>query len=271
MIIMWEPCHYLRKKGGLSGLLATTLLVCASTAHPEIPDRRSQAGYTKLVFKDNFDRLDISRDGGGRHRWYNGLWYRDPATVGAFKVRKGILTATTDIHPLNTTRMSFLTTWAHKPSGKSRLFRYGYFEARLRFKPGEHNWPAFWLESASRTSFDQDAGDLEWCELDIFEGGWNGRFQGTVHHWKDNKSSSNDNQHTKLGFGVDQSQWNTYGMLWEPGIITWYFNDEPIIVAASPPICDQSDMFLIIGTQKRKGGTKPESIDVDWVHVFQKP
>lgn len=251
----------------------------ATPAPAPVPAPAAAAGYDELVFSDEFSALDLSPDGGGAHRWYNGLWYRAPVDRGNFTIQDGYVRATTNIMPLTVTSMAFLTTWPRKtgprktgPRGKEvapRLFHYGYFEARLRFSPGRFNWPAFWLLSSERTKTGGEGGKGEWCEIDIFEGGRPNIFWGTVHHWKEGRSEANANAFMPLPAGADMTQWNIVGALWQPDRVSWYFNGALMGSAPSPKVCDDQKLFLIVGAQKRAYGPLPTSVDVDWVHVYR--
>jgi beta-glucanase (GH16 family) len=245
----------------------------AAPAQPssQVPAPAAAAGYERLVFADEFSDLDLSPDGGGTHRWYNNLWYRAPVAPGNFTIQDGYVRASANVMPQTVTSMAFLTTWPRKPGVKPRLFRYGYFETRLRFSPDRFNWPAFWLLSRDRTRTGGEGGKGEWCEIDIFEGGRPHIFWGTVHHWngKTNKSQTNDNAFMPLPEGADMTQWNTVGALWQPGRISWYFNGVLMGSAPSPKVCDDQKLFLIVGAQKRAGGPQSTSVDVDWVHVYR--
>jgi hypothetical protein len=245
-------------------------MACAQADVPGVPPQAAAAGYDRLVFSEDFDSLDLSPDGGGNHKWYNGLWYRDPVDPDRFTIQDGYLRATTQMTPMDGTPMSFLTTWPRKRgAGRPRLFQFGYFEARIRFAPGPFNWPAFWLLARDRTRNDGKGGKGRWCEIDIFEGGRQRYFQGTVHDWRDNVSTDNPNQHQMLADTEDLSQWNVVGALWEPGKISWFFNNRLLHTAPSPSVCDEQKLFLIVGAQKRAFGPLPTSVDVDWVHVYR--
>lgn len=253
---------------GLTLFLLAAVSPPPSTTPATPPPAASAAGYKHVVFSDEFDSIDVSPDGSGTHKWFNGLWYLAQVTPDRFQQHDGFITISTHVQPTDRTTASSLTTWA-KGKGSSTLFRYGYFEARIRFQQSPYNWPAFWLLSEKRTEMDKTSPVGKWCELDAFEGGRPGYFQGTAHNWRDGKSASNANQHFRLPVSANFGNWNTVGMLWSPGRVSWYFNDVLVGSAPSPRVCDQQQMFLVIGSQKRAGGLSPESVDVDWVRVYR--
>jgi beta-glucanase (GH16 family) len=108
-----------------------------------------------------------------------------------------------------------------------------------------------------------------WCEIDIFEGGRPHIFWNTVHDWRGKSSHTNTNYTNPLPKGTQLTEWHTYAALWKPGQISWYFDDKLVATAASPAVCDQQSAFLILSSQRRKNGIAPESLDVDWVHVYR--
>lgn len=251
-------------------LAAGLLTLSASPAFADPPAAAVRAGFSKVIFNEDFDSLDVSPDGGGKHRWYNGLWYQPAVARDRFELTDGLLRISTHIKPIGWATGSAITTWPKKPGGSPTLFHYGYFEARMRFKPGQYNWPAFWLLAAHRTELDKDRPKGSWCEIDIYEGGKSTDFQGTLHGWVDGHSVvENKNQHFRLPAGADYTHWNTFGLLWQQGKVTWYFNGIALGSADTPASCNKQKQFMIIGAQKRAGGTSPESVDVDWVRVYR--
>ena len=176
-------------------------------------------------------------------------------------------------------------------------FRYGYFEARMRFDPtlGKEGrgFPAWWAFSVYHSRVNNMD---RWAELDFFEAyaeysDYSGAFVGTVHDWNDSSKvhyqSSNNWQ--PLPEETDFNKWHTYGCLWTPGEITWYFDDVPLMTqkysATAPPEpipnagegsptpappgtfsildTDPEGMLLILGSDPNW------PLYVDWVRVWQ--
>ena len=72
--------------------------------------------------------------------------------------------------------------------------------------------------------------------------------------------------------------YHTYGLLWVPGQVTWYFDNQPVLKAATYPVFDEQDYFLILGMQEGANGNygnlqgetaNAMSMNVRWVRVFQ--
>src|SRR5205823_5750629 len=118
-----------------------------------------------VVFSDDFKGIDVSPNGEGRHKWFSGLlqWGAMPSPRSAIHTSDSILRLdwTAAMKPVDTTTI----TTAAKDFSYAHTWRFGYFEARMRWNPVAGAWPAFWL-------FDPQAGhaDRHSCEIDVFEG-----------------------------------------------------------------------------------------------------
>jgi hypothetical protein len=247
------------------------------------------AGY-RLVFSDDFDTLDLSPDGKGVHKWYEGVWFSQHhapltnITVGQSAVslvwKRGQEQPDTSIATFSRYSPSF------------HAWRYGYFEARMKWTPVRGAWPAVWLiPFQDSTREDVYGGVKESGELDIFEGDGKSRqsFYGTIHDWRQDPAdpermkdiaNTGKSNHFPLPQETDFSQYHLYGMLWEAERITWFFDGEPLHSEKTYKIFDRQDYFLIIGMQEGSnwkagdltGVTAPQmTLTVDWVRVWQKP
>lgn len=234
-------------------------------------------GYTK-VFGDEFSTLN-------RAVWDDHIWYDDPpdpAWTGFQSAENGVLHLRTsrnffwgpgpnDNWPINT-----VTTHS-----SGRTFKYGYYEARMRWTKGAGAWPAFWLISqgwANTGSCATPAG-----ELDVFEGQGTepNVFYGTVHRnasgscnsqWPDDQNGNNwqpTGQDLTAGF-------HDYGMLWEPGHVAWYLDGVKLMNSDSYYVTLDQPMMLLLqmwvgGWTSDPTSSTPSPLDtqVDWVHVWQ--
>jgi Glycosyl hydrolases family 16 len=239
------------------------------------------SGYS-LAFFDDFTNLDLSSNVSvsGQYTWYKGIWWESvPSPFGA-SVASSVLTLkwNRDQNPPDTTITSCSRDGLH-----CRAFRYGYFEARMKWDVSTGAWPAFWMLPVENTR-----GAPETGELDVFEGQGDlenaHTFFGTIHDWAringvptDIANNSGRNYHQLSG--VDFSQWHNYGVLWVPGRVTWYFDEHPILSAPTYPIFDEQSFYLILAAQEGanwQGGStsgvaaKSLNLYVDWVKVWQK-
>jgi beta-glucanase (GH16 family) len=247
--------------------------------HPDKPAPPPQAQGYKLAFAGEFDRLDLSPDGRGIHAWYEGIWFNHQHAS-----RKNIFVANSMLclewergqGAVDTS----ITTFSPQ-AGNNGAWRYGYFEARLRWDVVKGAWPAFWLIPVEdATGQDIYNGTKESGEIDIFEGQGDHPhvFYGTIHDWVNLRDHANKNNFFALPGNVDLSQFHTYGLLWTPGKVTWYLDNQPLLSESTPAIFDRQDFFLVLTMQEGddwkagnlSGVTAPRmTLNVDWVRVWQ--
>jgi len=131
-------------------------------------------------------------------------------------------------------------------------------------------------------------GAEETGELDVFEGQGDTEdahtFFGTIHDWVTANGASTDiansNGHNNYKLpGVDFAQWHTYGVLWVPGRVTWYFDDQAVLTVPTYPIFDQQFYYLMFGAQEGANWSAGNMagvtatgfyLAIDWVKVWQK-
>jgi len=266
----------------------------ANTGSPiVVPAPAASAGFTTLTFDDEFDSLntiDVNATKQQGYNWYTDLPFNGGRTLpSAYSISNGVLTVTSTGWTANWALSSF------SPGGNvGHSFQYGYFEARIRFDPSlgpkSQGWPAFWSLSTSHTVTDDQT---HWAELDFFEaytGGhaaYNGAFVGTVHDWANNSTlhfQNSNNWQTQQG--VDYSQWHTYGCLWKPGQVTWYFDGAPLMTQKysvhNPPdppanglALHQNGVFHILDRESGGmllilGSSPGWPMQVDYVRAWQK-
>jgi hypothetical protein len=74
------------------------------------------------------------------------------------------------------------------------------------------------------------------------------------------------------------NNYHTYGVLWVPGKMKWYFDNKEVLTAQTYPILDSQDYFLILGMQEGVNGgygntqgvtANTMAMNVEWIHVFQ--
>jgi len=235
----------------------------ASMIEPSLPVEAIEAGYTAEIFREDFCELDLARDRGAAHRWYNGLWYNRPSPDHLISVKDGVLTLRTGSEEKGAT----IATYSPKAQEGGALFGYGYFEAAMRWTPDPDNWAAFWLFSSEHAS---GRDDNRWCEIDIYENYGPKVFVGTAHDWDDYVSSRNRNHYHHLPEPIDSTQWNRFGLLREPGRLTWFLNGEPLFSAESSAVCNWQKLFLILSAQRHRGDAE-QDLMVDWVRVYGAP
>jgi beta-glucanase (GH16 family) len=124
--------------------------------------------------------------------------------------------------------------------------------------------------------------------LDIFE--WQShqptQFVGSVHVWRNGSDIGNNNGSNQwtLPGGTDLSQYHTYGVLWTPTSLSWYFDDVLVsswnitVAPFNTVFTGQQSYFLILGQQYGcnwqqtcPGQQSPFDMQVDYVRVYQSP
>ena len=247
------------------------------------PTPPTQAAGYNLAFTDDFNTLNVSPNMLGNYTWYQGLWWQQTvAPLSQFTVSNSILT-------LNWQKglgdASLVTT--AKDASIHQAWRYGYFEARLAWGNTTMGaWPAFWLIPVEDiTGADVVNGVRDSGEIDIMEGqgGSNpNTVYGTIHEWKNNSDVYNNNSSNAYNVpsGFVLSQYHTYGVLWTPGTISWYIDNQLIHSANTTATFDQQTFYVVLGSQEgvNWGGGNLTGVtattiplNVDWVHVWQKP
>jgi beta-glucanase (GH16 family) len=257
-------------------VLLSLAVCCAAQERPELLPPQYH-----LAFSDDFRHLDLSPDGRGAHRWYEGIWFSHSHAP----LRN--IQSTPDGLKLTWTRGqtqpdTSISTFS-RAGLKTHSWRYGYFEIRMKWNPIPGAWPAVWLIPALAQHMRESG------EMDIFEGNSERLhdFSGTVHHWieashdptrmEDRENNGRTNRFP-LSDDVDFSQYHVYGMLWTPDRIAWYFDGRKLHSERAYDIFNHQDYCLIIGMQEgadwkagNLGGVNADrmDLDIDWVHVWQ--
>jgi beta-glucanase (GH16 family) len=274
------PLFFYRLKRS-SSVLSLLFFSALLTHAQSLPAPLSGSTGYQMVFHDEFDSLNLSPTGTGSFTWYDGVWFNHQrAPLANISVSNSILTLLwTAGQPSTDTSITTLS----RDKTRYHAWRYGYFEARLRWDVVTGAWPAFWMipvQDAIGT--DIYSGQKESGEIDIFEGQGDQPYTyfATIHDWLNLKDTANLNNVVKLSPSVDMSQFHTYGILWVPGQMTWYLDGVAIHSEIAPPIFDIQDFFVVLGMQEGaawKAGNMTGvtatsmKMDVDWFRVWQKP
>jgi beta-glucanase (GH16 family) len=159
-----------------------------------------------------------------------------------------------------------------------RLFRFGYFEARMKWDTDPKTWAAFWLFSHEHM---METDDKKWCEIDVIESMRPNTFSGHAHNWVNFKTTYNKNGDYPLGPDFKPTQWHNYGMLFEEDKITWFYDGKPLFSTETPPPCKEQQLFLVLTSQQHGigPGAHPDptqtyiqkSVYFDWVRAYIRP
>jgi len=249
------------------------------TIHAAVQAPPQQAGGYKLVFDDEFNSFDLARNGDGPHTWYPGIWFNHkPTPLSNVFVSSSILSLVWRAG--QGSDATSISTLSHDAQ-YFRAWRYGYFEARMRWNVVNGAWPSFWLipvqDATGKAVYD---GVRRTGEIDVFEGMGDEphTFYGTLHEWINFHSAPVSDNAFHLAPNIDLSQFHTYGLLWVPGRVTWYIDNKPLRSEETPGIFDVQDFFLVLGMQEGRDWTlgnrddvsaQAISMEVDWVRVWQ--
>jgi len=197
----------------------------------------------KLAFSDDFSRFQVAPHvlppGGGwtAHTPWNGDFgdaeFSDPQPDGPFFVRDGELQIVASKDRDGKWRSGLIA--AADPSGRGEGLMYGYFEARMRFPPGEGTWPAFWL-GALKPATDKSPS----TEIDVVE--YYGRtvwsYEASVHAWYDGAAEARSRHESKkvmvLPFSL-VNDFHNYGVFISPQRLTFFLDGKPVWEAPTPP------------------------------------
>lgn len=264
--------------------VTATSVAVATQSTAEITIVPPQAAGYSLAWEDTFSKLSLCTSNVPGCNWYNpGLWWQsaagtitDPSgTYANLEWKNG--------QANNKSSTNISTT---SPNGAYyHAWTYGYFEVSMKFDPTTGSAPAIWMfaEQGITGGPSSISG-----ELDIFE--WQSQtpttFYGTAHVWQNgaNIGGNGSTDSWPLPAGTNLANYNTYGLLWTPTSISWYFNNvlmETIDTTSAPYSTvygGSESYFLILSQQASCKWTYPCSeqvsplhMQVQWVHVYAPP
>jgi beta-glucanase (GH16 family) len=150
----------------------------------------------------------------------------------------------------------------------------------MKWQPEMGAWPAFWLIPVQAA---QHSGPSESGEIDIFEGQGDEphTFFGTIHRWNGSHELASSSPHNRFPppAPTNFADYHTYGLLWTPGQVSWYFDGAPLHTERTYDVFDRQDYCIVLSMQEgadwRAGdltGVTAQSLTltIDWVHVWQK-
>lgn len=118
--------------------------------------------------------------------------------------------------------------------------QYGYFEMKAKFPRGEDTWPAFWLLNTASKNSRAPAG-----EIDVVEYIANPHFADyiatTLHDWSNHTAPAASHYRVPSPTGG----FHTYGMMWTPATMTFYFDSAVTMRCPTPSIMKQPYYLLV--------------------------
>jgi beta-glucanase (GH16 family) len=135
-------------------------------------------------------------------------------------------------------------------------FTYGYVQVVARIPGGTGTWPAIWMLPENGT----------WPpEIDIMENyGTTNQIETTVHWGTTNQEADQDvTSPTDLTSG-----WHTYGLLWEPGSLTWYLDGKVVFSYTGVGVPSQP-MYLLANLAIDGAAASGSSFDIQSAQIYQ--
>lgn len=289
-----------KRMAGLVSAVVLGAVLVSGAAVPSVqaaavnaPVQALRAGINDLKFEDDFtnaNTVDLAGTGDAGFNWYLDRPFGwGAASASEVAIADSVLTVKSK--PNGHAAGWGMSTYSIK-GDTGYAFQYGYAEAKIRFNhQGQRTnndrdyFPCFWSFSKAHTLM-RDKG--HWGEIDIFEAYtdqsdplYQGQYVGTVHdHYTDGSKHIQNGNHWQDGV-IKDSGWHTYGMLWEKGKISWYFDNQlmhsieysadgypkPMSPGYKPgafSILDSEEMVLVLGA------SESWPMDVDYVRVWEK-
>lgn len=163
---------------------------------------------------------------------------------------------------------------------------YGYFEARVRLPTTRGFWPAFWLmpdrdihgPTDQQSIWNRNSTKWGGMEFDILEhlSEWGPGRHNVAVHWDGYGEMHKAWGDSQVYYGPTPDGWHTFGMLWEPGKLTWFIDGQKKAEWENDRV-GSVPAHLLLSLQLGGWATKDidlskinETFDVDWVRVWQR-
>ena len=212
-----------------------------------IPEAAAKAGLLNLVFCEDFETdkaIDFSGKGEPGYSFYANTRRGAPQLIQSqAEMRKSVL----HLRPGVARESASLCTYSNNSRCGYRM-HFGYIEAHIRVDCplGRHNhWPKFWGAGKDIEENDLPAHRAELVVVEFNDPLDKGRsrsrgkdmiYAGTLHDlfvYKEDEKVKHrlcTNVVNSTGYNdqfryVD-TDWHTYGALWEPGHVAWYMDNE---------------------------------------------
>lgn len=159
-------------------------------------------------------------------------------------------------------------------------WRYGKFEIRAKMPKGKGMWPAIWMLPTDKVY----GGWPRSGEIDIMElvGHIPEEIHGTVHYgpaWPDNQMRGGS---YSLNSGDFSDDFHTFSIIWDPGRIRWYIDDQFYYMVTTSnlaphpwPFDQDFHMLLNVAVGGNWPGNPdqstqfPQEMIVDYVHIYE--
>lgn len=240
------------------------------------------------TLNENFDGTQLNKKLWSHETWWNGLLeaQNQAYSPSMTTIKDGLLTIKFEKRTIHQNDDPKLPT---RPYATSMLVsydrwsqKYGYIEARIKPPTTRGLWPAFWMmpdrgRAAGPEGWKRESTKDGGMEIDIMEilSEWGAGRNNVAVHWDGYEADHKSWGTSNVYFGPTPDGFHTFGLLWEPGKLTWYIDGikkaefENARVGSTPA-------YLIMNIQSGSWATKdmdvaklPDSMQVDWVRAWQ--
>lgn len=237
-------------------------------------------GDWTLTFEDNFDgnTLDETKWAASNSHFSKFFFYqKDKVKVEDGMLKLGAEKKAVEGREYISGQVTGFGKWAQS---------YGYFEAKVKLPTTRGFWPAFWLMPDRDVNGPTDQQSIwnrnstKWggMEFDILEhlSEWGPGRNNVAVHWDGYGDLHKAWGDTHVYYGPTQDGWHTFGMLWEPGKLTWYVDGKKTSEWENPRV-GTIPGHLLLSLQLGGWATKDidlskinETFDIDYVRVWQR-
>jgi len=162
---------------------------------------------------------------------------------------------------------------------------YGYFEAKVKLPTTRGFWPAFWLmpdrdvngSTEQQAIWDRNTTKRGGMEFDILEHlcEWGPGRHNVALHWDGYNEDHKQWGDSNVYYGPTPDGWHVFGMLWEPGKVTWYIDGIKKVEWENERV-GSVPAHMLLSLQMGGWATKDvdlskidEAFEVDYVRVWQ--
>lgn len=237
-------------------------------------------GDWTLTFEDNFDGtgIDPKKWEASNSHFSKFFFYQKEKAV----VDNGVLKLGAEKKPVEgreyiSGQLTGFGKWAQS---------YGYFEARVKLPATRGFWPAFWLmpdrdingPTDQQSIWNRNSTKWGGMEFDILEhlSEWGPGRHNVAVHWDGYGDLHKAWGDTHVYYGPTPDGWHNFGMLWEPGKLTWFIDGKKTAEWENPRV-GSVPAHLLLSLQLGGWATKDidlskinETFDIDYVRVWQR-
>jgi beta-glucanase (GH16 family) len=183
--------------------------------------------------------------------------------INPFSVEGGVLTITASATPAQDNYAAYGAAYTSGMLNTLGSFeqKYGYFEMRAEVPTAQGAWPAFWLLPSP---YQPNA------EADIMEG------LGATPNVDYRRAYGGDGSSQTIydnAYKDDPSGFHTYGMLWTPSTVSFYYDGTEVLQGATPSTWTSPMAMIVNLAVGGWGGTPnaaqfPAQLNIDYVRAY---